>query len=331
MDADNTGTTRAAESDVIVIGGGAAGLSAALLLGRARRSVVLIDAGEPRNAPAEGVHGLLGHDGIPPTEFLATGRAEAERYGAQIIHGRVTTVSREGARFAVVTDDGTTRLGRRVVVATGLVDRLPDLPGVWERWGKDVVHCPYCHGWEVRDRAVGVVATGPMSVHQANLFRQWTPDVTVFSHTSAPLGAEQVEELTARGIRIVEGAVVGLEIVDDRLQGVRLADGTVVAREAVAVATRMEARVDFLEPLGLRPVEHPSGMGTHLPVDPQGQTTVPGVWVAGNATDPSAQVIDSAAAGAAVARFVNADLVGEETAAALAHHREHRAAGTVPA
>lgn len=307
--------------DVVVIGGGAAGLNGALMLARSRRSVVVVDAGSPRNAPADGVHGLLGREGTPPAELLARGREEVASYGGEILPGEVAGVTRDGDGFVVALTDGRALHARRLLVATGLVDELPDVAGLRERWGKDVVHCPYCHGWEVRDQAIGVLSTGPMSVHQAQMFRQLSADVTYFSRTTPPT-AEQAEELAARGIRVVAGEVAGLEIDDDRITGVRMADGTVIARSVMAVGTRMVARAGFLAGLGLHPAPHPSGMGEHLPADPMGRTDVPGVWVAGNVTDLMAQVGPSAAAGAGAGAQINADLIAEETRAAVAAYRD---------
>jgi thioredoxin reductase len=306
--------------DVVVVGGGAAGLSGALMLARVRRSVVVIDAGAPRNAPAAGVHGLLAADGIRPAELLERGRAEVRRYGGQVVAAEVTTVARDTEGLSVALADARSVRARRLLVATGLVDELPDVPGVRERWGRDVVHCPYCHGWELRDQAIGVLASGPMSTHQALLFRQLSDDVTYLTHTMPP-NHEEAEQLAARGIRVVDGEVASLEVVEDRLTGVRLRDGTVVDRDALVVSTRMVARAGFLAALGLRPVEHPSGVGAHIPADPTGRTDAPGVWVAGNVTDLAAQVGTSAAAGALAAAQVNADLVAEETRQAVAAHQ----------
>jgi thioredoxin reductase len=302
--------------DVVVVGGGAAGLNGALMLARSRRAVLVVDAGEPRNRPAEGVHGLLGHDGVPPGELLERGREEVRRYGGQVLGGRVDTATRGEEGFTVALADGRSVLARRLLVTTGLVDELPEVPGVRERWGHDVLHCPYCHGWEVRDQAIGILSSGPMSVHQALMFRQLSDDVTYFAHNLPPTD-EEAAQLTARGIRVVAGEVASLEIDDDRLAGVRLADGTLVEREALAVATRMVARAGFLAGLGLVPAEHPSGTGEHVPVDATGRTDVPGVWAAGNVTDLSAQVGASAAAGAFAGAQINADLVAEETERAV--------------
>lgn len=308
--------------DVVVIGGGAAGLNGALMLGRARRSVAVIDAGVPRNAPAEGVHGLLGREGMAPSELLERGRAEVRQYGGHVASGTVSGAKRSEDGFTVSVGDGREVAARRLLVTTGLVDLLPEIEGLRERWGKDVVHCPYCHGWEVRDRPIGVVATGPMSVHGALLFRQWTADLVLFTHDQPRPTDEEVEKLEARGIRIVDGVIERVEVEGDRIAGVRLASGELVERAVLAAGSRMEARTGLLEDLGLTPVEHPSGMGVHLSVDAMGRTEVEGVWAAGNVTDLSAQVGGAAAAGAMAGAQINADLVNEETAAAVAAYRE---------
>jgi thioredoxin reductase len=168
------------QDDVLVIGGGAAGLSAALTLARARRSVLLVHDGAPRNAPAAHMHAYLGLDGLPPADLLARGRAEVEGYGARVVEDRVVDVRRDGDGFRAALAGGRVVRSRKVLVATGLVDALPDVPGLADRWGRDVLHCPFCHGWEVRDRAVAVLGSGPVAVHQAQLWRGWTADVTLF-------------------------------------------------------------------------------------------------------------------------------------------------------
>jgi thioredoxin reductase len=302
--------------DVVVIGGGAAGLNGALMLARSRRSVVVLDAGQPRNAPADGVHGLLGRDGMPPGELLERGRAEVRSYGGSIVAGTVTTIDSSPTGFAVRLSDGRTVSARRLLVTTGVVDELPDVPGLRKRWGRDVIHCPYCHGWEVRDQAIGVLASSPMVAHQALLFRQLSDDVTVFSHT-IELAAEDRERLRARDIRIVDGVVSGLRVEDDRVTGIALAEGTVVDRAVVTVQSRAVARADFLTGLGLTTIEHPMGMGTYVVADQTGKSSVPGVYLAGNVCDLGAQVGAAAAAGALAGARINADLVEEETEAAV--------------
>ncbi|TWF78027.1 thioredoxin reductase [Pseudonocardia hierapolitana] len=302
--------------DVIVIGGGAAGLAGATALLRSRRSVLVVDGGEPRNAPADGVHNFLTREGTPPGELLAAGRAEVLGYGGEVVRGNVVEVE---PGFRVRLDDGRTESARRLLVATGLVDELPEVPGLAQRWGRDVLHCPFCHGWEVRDRAVGVLAAGPMAVHQALLFRQLTDDLTLFLHTGPDLSEEEWEQLAALGVAVVDGEVAGLEVVDDRLAGVRLVSGRTVAREVLVVAPRFTARVPPVPGLVAQEVrmgEHV--IGSAVPVGPRGATAVPGVWAAGNVTDVQTQVIGAAAAGLAAGAAINADLVAEDARRAVA-------------
>jgi thioredoxin reductase len=311
--------------DVVVIGGGAAGLSGALALGRARRRVAVVDDGTPRNAPAHEMHNYLGRDGTPPGDLLAAGRAEVAGYGGTLVQDTVTAVGGSAGAFTVELAGGRVLGARRLLVTTGLVDELPGIPGVRELWGTDVLHCPYCHGWEVRDQPIGVLATGPLAVHQALLWRQWSPDVTLFLHTAPEPADAEAEQLAARDVRVVRGEVAGVEAVGGRLSGVRLASGRVVARSALVVAPRFTARSAVLESLGLPAVDQEVGghvIGSAVPADPLGATAVPGVWVAGNVTDLRAQVISSAASGLMAGAAINADLLTEDTAQAVAARRE---------
>ncbi len=294
--------------EVVVIGGGAAGLAAAVALARSRRSVLVIDAGEPRNAPADGVHNVLTREGTPPLELLKLGREELRGYGGEVREARAASMLREDDRFVVTLGDAGRVSARRVVVTTGLVDELPDVAGLRERWGHDVLHCPYCHGWEVRDRAIGVLASGPMSVHQALLFGQLSDDVT-FLVNGFSLDDEARWQLDRAGIALVEGTVSAVEVEDDAICGVRLAGDRVVAVEAVVVTPRMVARSEVLASLGVETREHPMGNGVQVVVDEMGLTTVPGVYAAGNVVDISAQVMGAAAAGTRVGAAVNIDLI----------------------
>ncbi|MER5982266.1 NAD(P)/FAD-dependent oxidoreductase [Streptomyces sp. NPDC001787] len=312
--------------DVVVVGGGAAGLGGALALSRARRSVLVIDAGDPRNAPASHVHNYLGREGTPPAELTAIGRAEVAGYGGEIVRGGVVSAEwlpgDEG--FRVVTEDGSAVVARRLLVTTGIVDELPPVPGLAERWGREVLHCPYCHGSEVADRPIGVLSTGPLSVHQALMWRQWSDDVTLFRHTGPEFGDEEYEQLAARGIAVVDGEVTGLEITDDRLTGLRLAGGRVVAREVVVVQPRFTARSAVLESLGLVPVAQEAAghvIGSYIAADPSGATEVPGVWAAGNVTNLMEQVIGAANAGLRAAVAINADLIADDTRRAVEARR----------
>jgi thioredoxin reductase len=293
------------------------------MLGRSRRSVVVVDSGEPRNAPAEGVHGFLTRDGVSPAELLKVGRAEAEHYGVRMVQGEVVAAGgKTGEGFAVSLADGREIRGRRLLITTGLVDELPDIAGLRERWGKDVLHCPFCHGWEVRDQAIGILGNGPWSVHQALLFRQWSSNLTLFLNNKTQPADVELEQLAARGIKVVEGAVESLRVEQDTLRGVALAGGPEVAVDAVVVGPQVRVRLDPFAGLGLNASPHPMGVGDYLETDPDGATAVPGVWAAGNVTDIRAQVLASAAAGAWTAVVINNDLMAEELSRDVAAYRE---------
>jgi thioredoxin reductase len=306
--------------DVVVVGGGAAGLSGAVALARSRRSVLVVDAGEPRNAPASAVHNFLTRDGAPPAEIYAAGREELARYGGHVETGLVTALRRDGNRFAVQIGERAVA-ARRLLMATGLRDDLPDVPGLAARWGIDVLHCPYCHGWEVRDQRIGILATGPSAVHQALLFRQLSPHVTVLQHSAPEFTSGQRDQFGALGIAVTVGTVARVDADESGLTGISLADGTRVGLDALIVAPRMNARAELLAPLGLAPSEvrlNGQLVGTQIEADLSGATSVAGVWVAGNLASIQAQVITSAASGLAAGAAINADLAVEEAERAVA-------------
>ncbi|WP_344017527.1 FAD-dependent oxidoreductase [Pseudonocardia kongjuensis] len=326
--------------DVIVIGGGAAGLSAALTLSRARWRVLVLDDGTPRNAPAAGVHNWLTRDGLPPAEIARIGRAEVSGYGGVVQDARVVSATADATGgFTVTTADGQRRTGRALLVSTGLTDELPDLDGLAGHWGGAVFGCPFCHAWEHRDSRIGVLCTGPHDLVKAQLVTRWTDAVTLFLHTGPEPDDEQWAGFAARGITVVDGRVAGLESGGgsdggsgggsglesggERLTGVRLADGTVVPCDALAVSPPVRARAGFLDGLGLVPVAHPSGLGDHLPVDAMGATGVPGLYAAGNVTDPMATVPVAVAAGATAAAAITRDLLTADVAAAVAARHRH--------
>ena len=257
------------EFDVVIIGGGAAGLSAALVLTRARRRVVVVDAGTPRNAPAGHMQGFLSRDGMPPGQFQAVGREEVAGYGGHFIDGRAAGVEPQGGGFRVQVTGGLPLVGRRLLLATGLRDEIPDLPGLRERWGRDVLHCPYCHGYEVQDRPLGVLGGSAEAVAHAQLVRQSSADVVLFSHTDE-LGAHQRERLTARQIRVIDGAVARIVVVDDAVRGVELADGRVIPRAAVFVRPRFVPNAELLSGLGCTVDDD-----GWVQADPTGPTTRP--------------------------------------------------------
>ncbi len=211
--------------DVVVIGGSAAGLSAALVLSRARRTVLVVDSGSPRNAPAAHMHGFLSRDGLPPGELLAIGRDEVTGYGATVLDGAVTEIAASGSGgFSVLLADGQRLTARRLLVATGLRDELPDIPGLRDRWARDVLHCPYCHGHEVRDQPLGVLGGSPDAVRYAQIVRQWSHDVVYFTPVGT-LTADERSQLVARSIGVVEGTVTRVLVEDDQLCAIEMDDG----------------------------------------------------------------------------------------------------------
>jgi thioredoxin reductase len=304
--------------DVAIVGGGPAGMSAALVLGRARRRVVVIDAAAPRNAPAAHLQGFLSRDGTPPADLLAIARAEVRRYGVEVVEDRVVEAA---AGFTLRLAGGRTVEARHVLLATGAADELPDVVGARERWGRDLLHCPYCHGWEVRDQPLGVLATGPGAVDHAHLLRQWTDDVVLFTHSQAITEHER-STLDARGVAVVDGPVERLVVRDDRLRAVALADGRAVPRAALFIRPALRAHPDG--PAAALGCE--LAAGGLVRADAEGRTSVPGVWAAGNAANPRAQVITAAGEGSAVAIAMNAELVADDVERAVA-----RAAAAVAA
>lgn len=324
--------------DVIVVGGGSAGLSGAKILARSCRSVLVVDAGAPRNLPAEGVHNYLYAEGTAPSQLARIGRAEARRYGVDVVEGTARAATAQNdpepgtSRFTVevTTGAGLSYLvgARRLLLATGLVDVLPDIPGLRERWGIDVLHCPFCHGWEVRGQAIGVLGTSPLALHQVLLFRQLSADVTYFQHTAPDPTQDQREQLAALGVEHIRGEVAEVVTTAGALSGLRMTDGRLLARQAVAVSTTVNGREDLVADLGLSMSDLLMGdfvAGRYLAADPSGLTTTPGVWVAGNVADPRAQVINSAASGASAGAMMHMDLMTEDTAIAVTALREKKA------
>lgn len=299
--------------DVIVIGGGPAGLSAALMLGRARRRVLIVDAGAPRNRFASHMHGVLGNEGVAPADLVERGRAEAAGYGTEFLAGAVERVELSDAGVIVSITAGDELRARAAVLATGMTDGLPDIPGLAERWGKTVLHCPYCHGWEIRDRRLGVLVTAPPGVHQAELVRQWSDDLTVFTADIEPLDPSVAARWASRGIRTAPGKVLELLGDDDQLAAVRTAGGT-VELDALFTAGTPQPHDSAVAHLGLERADTP--WGSFLTVDPTGKTSADRVWAVGNVTNPGANVPMAIGAGALAGGAINAALVADDFARA---------------
>ena len=301
--------------EVIIIGGGAAGLSAALMLGRARRRVVVVDSLEPRNRFAATMHGVLGHDGLPPDELLRRGRAEVQGYGVEIVDAAVDRVDLVDGGVLAILEDGRTLRARVVIVATGLVDDLSAIPGVAQRWGSRVLHCPYCHGWEVQDQRFGVVMTSPMSMHQALLVRQWTDRVVAFTAGAGELGGDALRQLQARGITVVGSPVLAVDGDDTAPLAVHTADGGITEVDVIFTGGVLRPREHAVAHLELARTDTPEG--SVIAADAMGATSDPRVWLAGNIANPMATVTVAMAAGSTAGAAVNASLVMAETAAAV--------------
>ncbi|BDZ65488.1 NAD(P)/FAD-dependent oxidoreductase [Agromyces mangrovi Wang et al. 2018] len=305
--------------DVIIVGGGAAGLSAALILGRARRRVLVIDAGSPRNATAVHMHGVLGRDETPPGDLLAAGRAELTRYDVSVASGTVTSATSfadDVPGFEVLLSSDERYTARRLLVATGLVDELPDIPGLADQWGRGVFMCPYCDGWEQRGRRVAVLGTARPDPYQAQLMRQVAGDVT-FLADGATITERVRGELDARDIAL-EPAEVERVLSDEtgQLTGIRFADGTERAVDVLFVAPKSVPSDAVLRHLSARTMRD-QGVSWTL-VDDSGQTSVRGLYAAGNVIGSKSSVPWAMASGSMAGTAINADLVGEDVRRAVA-------------
>lgn len=302
--------------DCIVVGGGAAGLSAALVLGRARRRTLLIDAGAQSNLAAHGIGGLLGHDGRPPAELYARGRQELAAYPTvEVRTGEVVIGERVEPGFVLTLADGRRESTSRVLLATGMEYRPPELPGLPELWGRSVFHCPFCHGWEVRDQPLGVLARGDRAVHSALLLRGWSDDVVLLTDGPDDLDDDQRARLAAANVAIDRRSVVELASRDGELAAVVFDDGSRLARSGLLVATTLHQRSPLAEQLGARTAEPTPIAQDPVEVDALYRTTAPGVFAAGDVSAQMPQVAAAIAAGSMAAAAVVQSLLTDHGSA----------------
>jgi thioredoxin reductase len=292
--------------DVIIIGGGPAGLSAALMLGRARRRVMVCDAGTPRNAQSRALHGLLSRDGIPPAELLRCGREEIRRYGVKWRSERVMAVTGRDARFDVALASGERLQGRKLLIATGVSDDLPAIDGFAECYGVSVHHCPYCDGWEWRDRRLAVLGAGRAGAALSLSLLTWSADVRLFTNGSPRLTPAVRKQLDARGVVVHDGPVTALDHVEGRLQAVRLRDGDSVPRETLFFTAGQRPQDSLAARIGCEFTRKGS-----VRTDRYGQTCVPGVFVVGDASFDVQFVVVAAAEGAKAAVLINRQFQAE--------------------
>jgi thioredoxin reductase len=296
--------------DVVVVGGGAAGLSAALVLGRSRRRTFVIDDGRPRNAPSPEAHSFFTRDGVPPAELLRIGREHLAPYGSvEMRKGRAIAVKRGGDGFTVQLADGGDVLTRRVLLAVGVRDILPDIEGLASLWGRGVLHCPYCHGWEVRDEPLALYASGAVAMDMAPLILQWSRDLLLCTG-GGDLAPADRETLLRLGVRIIDTPVQRLEG-GESLERIIFADGRAEQRHALFLRPAQQVASDLAQRLGCEHTE-----AGHIVVGPDQQTSVAGVYAAGDATTPMQQIVVAASAGAQAAMMINRDLVRADIAVA---------------
>jgi thioredoxin reductase len=300
--------------DCIIVGAGPAGLNAALVLGRARRRVLVLDSGAPRNYATHEMHGVLGHDGLDPAELRARGRAELARYGVEVV-----TLEVQGAEVldgAVrVMCAGRTEVTRTVLLATGMLDEVPDIPGFADVWGTSAHTCPYCDGFEHRDERLAVLAAGDRGEHLAVLLRQWSDDVVLLSNGPHDLAADQLARVQAVGLRLIETPVVGLDSDNGRLHRVRLGDGQTLDRDALFFYIGWRLRNDVARTLGCELRDDDS-----IAVDANQTTTVDRIYAAGNCSDPRALVPAAAGSGVTAAVAINARLSVDDADSAVARY-----------
>ncbi|WP_127751724.1 NAD(P)/FAD-dependent oxidoreductase [Devosia sp. 1566] len=284
--------------DVLVVGGSFAGLSAALQLGRARRKVSVLDTGLNRNRYADSAHNVLGHDGVAPGDILAAARRQLEAYPTvRLIEGRASTVSGEPDDFTITTETGDSFAARRLILSYGITDEMPPIPGFAEAWGKTVIHCPFCHGYEAGPRW-GLLYSTPMSLHAPALYGDWTEDITLILDGNAIPDAER-NKLQRRGVKIHDGKLAAVHQDNGQMSGVSLEDGTEVELDALYAHPRNHPSADLHEQLGLETDTTPTG--TMVVVGERQATSREGVFAAGDLTTPMHSVTSAAYAGSMAA------------------------------
>ncbi|MCO5169263.1 MAG: NAD(P)/FAD-dependent oxidoreductase [Planctomycetes bacterium] len=295
--------------DVVIVGGGPAGLSAALVLGRCRRRVVVLDAGRPRNATSHALHGFLTRDGVPPLELLTIAREQLRPYAVELVDAQVAAARRhEGGGFEVELDDASRLFARRLLLATGVTDRLPEVEGFGPLYGKSAHHCPFCDGWEWRDQPLVAYARGPGAADFALLLTSWSRDVLLCTDDGEGPPPDDAARLARAGVALRVDRVARLDGHRGRLERVVFARGDAVARRALFFHLGTGSTGDLAAQLGCRCDDE---VGVHT--GPREETSEPGVWVAGDASKDVLLAIVAAAEGAKAAVDIHRSLLREDS------------------
>ena len=293
--------------DVLIVGGSFAGLAAALQLGRARRKVTVLDTGLPRNRFAGHSHGLLGHDHKPPLDILAAARQQLARYATvKLVNARADAISGAIDDFSVLTDDGAAHKARRLLLSYGIADQMPAIPGFAECWGKSIVSCPYCDGFEVAGQHWGLVWSGPQSLHAVSLFGDWTEKLTLFAD-GHDIPAEARADLARRGVPLIEGKLSAIDHSDGQLSSILFDTGRSVSVDVLFAHPRNRPSANLHETLGLETVPNPLGMT--LKVDDRRETSLPGIYAAGDLANPMASVTLATSHGAMAGIFAQQSML----------------------
>jgi thioredoxin reductase len=292
--------------DAIVVGGSVAGLSAALLLGRACKRVLVCDSGKPRNQVAQASHNYFSRDGIAPAELLQIGREQLQPYDVEIWQGEVIDAENLGHRFQVTLRDGKRFVGRKLLLATGMKDTLPSIEGFAELWGNSVFHCPYCHGWEVRDQPLAIYGKGEVAVEQAFMLTGWSRDLVLCSDGAAELSDEQRQQLLNWGIQIREENIARLDHQEGELTGIVFANNEVLPRRGILFRPQSHQHSRLAAKLGCK-----LGSNDIVEVNDFKQTSIAGVYAVGDASSPLSQISWAVASGMLAASFVNRALIEE--------------------
>ena len=310
--------------DCVVVGGGAAGLSAALVLGRARRRTLVVDDGNQSNLAAPGIGGLLGHDGRPPAELYEMGRQELAAYpSVEVRTGTVVGGVRDDDGFVLDLGDGRRERTRRVLLATGMQYRPPEIPGLAALWGRSVFHCPFCHGWEVRDQPLAVLGRGDRAVHQALMLRGWSDDIVVLTDGPAEFSDDDRARLAAADVAIDERAVVELVSENGELAAIAFGDGERLQRRGLLVATTLHQRSSLADDLGADQGDATPIAADPVDVDALMRTTSAGVFAAGDLSAPMPQVAAAVAAGSLAATAVVQSLLTDDYGLISPEWRSH--------